>query len=69
MSGRTDTLTDTERLEWLVQTVSSVSQFLNGSSLWKMDFMSTIVPQSFGEMHADEFRAAIDAAMDVEKRG
>lgn len=61
--------TDTARMEWLVQTVSSVSQSSNGSSLWKMFFWSSTTPKSFDRVHADEFRDAIDAAMDAEERG
>jgi len=36
-------------------------------SLWKLMFFSSISPASFSEVTPEEFRSAIDAAMDAEK--
>ena len=60
------TRTDTERLEYLRQSVSSISQKRSEDSLWKMMFFSPISPESFSEVEPKEFRAAIDAAMNAE---
>lgn len=63
MSGRTDT----ERLDWMRECVSSISQKRSEDSLWKLMFFSPISPASFSEVTPDEFREAIDAAMDAEE--
>lgn len=65
MSGRTDTRTDTERLEWIARTPDFhleviVDQPEDGSYM--------VMAHDYAYI-GRTFRAAIDAAMDAEERG
>lgn len=66
MSGRTDTRTDTERLEWIFRQDVVIGTF--GSPPGWKDVVFALYQKTF-PIDLVDGRIAIDAAMDAEERG
>lgn len=68
MSGRTDTRTDTERLEWMVRKIVTTAGSSHNFGPTTYGCYSEPYDRQLSQGHAT-FRDAIDAAMDAEERG